>query len=80
LIKGLIMKNESKDGVYIDNELIEAIRERATRMWIDETRPASIPASSANVYFIVKAFCEVFGFELLHKLDRKSTEVVDDVN
>ena len=67
--------------INFNKEDLEAVREIATRMWIDETHPQGIPSTAVNVYYIIKAFCYHYRIELDTKeLTRKSTEVVDDIN
>jgi len=59
---------------------LENVRELATRMWIDETRPTEVDSRSANVFYILKAFCELNGIPVNFDLNRKETGVVDDIN
>jgi len=59
---------------------LEEVREFATRMWIDEQRPSEIDDRSANVFYIIKAFCYVYGIDIDFDVNRRSIEVIDDTN
>lgn len=67
-------------SINFDKNSLEEIRETATRMWIDETRPTDVDPRSANVFYIVKAFCEINKINIEYNLNRKSTEAIDDIN
>jgi len=67
-------------NIKFDKNSLEEIREAATRMWVDETRPTDVDPRSANVFYIVKAFCEINKINIEYNLNRKSTEAIDDIN
>lgn len=59
---------------------LEEVREFATRMWIDEQRPTEIDDRSANVFYIIKAFCYVYDIDMEFDVNRRNTEVIHDTN
>lgn len=69
-----------KVKVKINPEVLESVRERATRMWIDETHPSRVPRDSVNVFYILKAFCETQDIDVDLDVTRKNTGAIDDIN
>lgn len=66
--------------IKFDKNSLEDVRELATRMYIDQKRPYLVDIEGANVYFIIKAFCSLYNINIEYSLNRRSTEVTDDIN
>lgn len=66
--------------INFNKNSLEDVREMATRMWVDETRPSEVDPKAANVFYIIKAFCELNSIDIKFDLNRKETGIIDDIN